>query len=137
MTWERLDAMGRGRNGPAGTRSILGRSTCTRGSGRMTPRSGLRPAPFSVVLDEPPVDELTDEYPIRLTTGRRLDSFNTGVQTGGYTSPLRRPEAIELSHEDAEALGLAEGEQALVSSRRGRSLRPCTSRAPSDRVSRS
>ena len=33
---------------------------------------------------------------IRLTTGRRLDSFNTGVQTGGYSLPLRRGEAIEL-----------------------------------------
>jgi formate dehydrogenase major subunit len=84
----------------------------------------LQPAPFSVVVDEPPVDELTDEYPIRLTTGRRLDSFNTGVQTAGYSSPLRRPEAIELSREDAEALDLAEGEQALVSSRRGEVVAP-------------
>ena len=47
------------------------------------------PAPFSVVEHDPPVDQLTDELPIRLTTGRRLDSFNTGVQTGLYTSPLR------------------------------------------------
>ena len=37
------------------------------------------------------------EFPLRLTTGRRLDSFNTGVQTGGYTSPLRRGEELELS----------------------------------------
>src|SRR5262249_48718479 len=39
-------------------------------------------APFTPVVQEPPVDELSDEFPIRLTTGRRLDSFNTGVQTG-------------------------------------------------------
>jgi len=76
-------------------------------------------APFSVVVDEPPVDELTDDYPIRLTTGRRLDSYNTGVQSGMYTSPLRRPESIELSPEDAEALGVVEGECVVVSSRRG------------------
>ena len=76
-------------------------------------------APFSVVVDDPPVDELTDEYPIRLTTGRRLDSYNTGVQSGMYTSPLRRPESIELSPEDAEALGVEEGECVVVSSRRG------------------
>ena len=44
-------------------------------------------APFSVTPFEPPVDELTEEFPLRLTTGRRLDSYNTGVQTGGYTSP--------------------------------------------------
>ena len=43
-----------------------------------------RLAPFSVVVDEPPVDELDDEFPLRLTTGRRLDSYNTGVQSGGF-----------------------------------------------------
>jgi formate dehydrogenase major subunit len=76
-------------------------------------------APFSVVIDDPPVDALTDEYPIRLTTGRRLDSYNTGVQSGGYTSPLRRGESIELSPEDAASLGVEEGECVVVSSRRG------------------
>ena len=43
------------------------------------------------------MDELTEEFPLRLTTGRRLDSYNTGVQTGGYTSPLRRGETIDMS----------------------------------------
>ncbi len=76
-------------------------------------------APFSVVIDDPPVDTLTEEYPIRLTTGRRLDSYNTGVQSGGYTSPLRRPESIEVSPEDAAALAVVEGERVRVSSRRG------------------
>ena len=70
-------------------------------------------------MDDPPVDLLSEEYPIRLTTGRRLDSFNTGVQTAGYTSPLRRPESVEVSAADAEALGVAEGERVRVSSRRG------------------
>jgi predicted molibdopterin-dependent oxidoreductase YjgC len=78
-----------------------------------------RKAPLSVVVDDPPVDLLTEEYPIRLTTGRRLDSFNTGVQTAGYTSPLRRQESIELSAADVEALGVVEGERVRVSSRRG------------------
>jgi predicted molibdopterin-dependent oxidoreductase YjgC len=76
-------------------------------------------APLSVVVDDPPVDLLSDEFPIRLTTGRRLDSFNTGVQTAAYTSPLRRPEAIELSRADADRLGVIEGERVSVSSRRG------------------
>src|SRR5207245_1628727 len=40
-----------------------------------------RLAPFHAVEHDPPVDRLTEEFPIRLTTGRRLDSFNTGVQT--------------------------------------------------------
>jgi predicted molibdopterin-dependent oxidoreductase YjgC len=41
-------------------------------------------AQFGVVKHEPPVDVLDEQYPIRLTTGRHLDSFNTGVQTESY-----------------------------------------------------
>ncbi|MFE7956082.1 molybdopterin oxidoreductase family protein [Streptomyces sp. NPDC057413] len=78
-----------------------------------------RPAPFGIVRHDPPVD-LTDEtYPIRLTTGRRLDSYNTGVQSGGYASPLRRGESVELSPEDAERYGVVVGERVRVTSRRG------------------
>ena len=80
---------------------------------------GGRRAPFNVVIHEPPVDELSDEFPIRLTTGRRLDSFNTGVQSGGYSSPLRRRESLDLSPEDCAALGVVEGERVQISSRRG------------------
>jgi predicted molibdopterin-dependent oxidoreductase YjgC len=75
--------------------------------------------PFVAVDHDPPVDKLTEDYPIRLTTGRRLDSYNTGVQTGGYTSPLRRGESLDISPEDAEAFGLAAGERVRVVSRRG------------------
>ena len=78
-----------------------------------------RPAPFSVVVDDPPVDLLDDEFPLRLTTGRRLDSYNTGVQSGGYRSPNRTGETIDLSPEDAERLEIVEGEVVVVSSRRG------------------
>ncbi|MBV9817861.1 MAG: molybdopterin-dependent oxidoreductase [Solirubrobacterales bacterium] len=77
------------------------------------------PAPFNAVEHDPPVDEVNDDFPLLLTTGRRLDSFNTGVQTGGYRSPLRRPEQLELSIDDAERLGVADGERVRVSSRRG------------------
>jgi formate dehydrogenase major subunit len=78
-----------------------------------------RPAPFSVVVDDPPVDLLDDEFPLRLTTGRRLDSYNTGVQSGGFQSPLRFGETIDVSPEDADRLGLREGETVRVVSRRG------------------
>jgi predicted molibdopterin-dependent oxidoreductase YjgC len=83
-----------------------------------TPVGGPR-APFSVVVHELPVDELTEEFPLRLTTGRRLDSYNTGVQSGGYSSPLRRRETIDLSIEDCERLDLVEGERVKIFSRRG------------------
>jgi predicted molibdopterin-dependent oxidoreductase YjgC len=75
--------------------------------------------PFVAVDHDPPVDKLTDDYPIRLTTGRRLDSYNTGVQTGGYTSPLRRGESLDISPEDAASYGLEQGERVRVVSRRG------------------
>ena len=76
-------------------------------------------APFAPVEHELPVDALNDQFPIRLTTGRRLDSYNTGVQTGGYASPLRFGETLDLSPEDGHSHGLEEFERVLVSSRRG------------------
>jgi predicted molibdopterin-dependent oxidoreductase YjgC len=76
-------------------------------------------APFHAVENDPPVDRLSEEFPIRLTTGRRLDSYNTGVQSGEYTSPLRKREAILISVEDARRLGLSDGERVRASSRRG------------------
>ena len=75
--------------------------------------------PFVPVDHDPPVDRLDDDFPIRLTTGRRLDSYNTGVQTGAFTSPLRRGESLDISPEDLERLGLADGERVRVVSRRG------------------
>src|SRR5215813_13036354 len=76
-------------------------------------------APFSVVEFEPPVDQLDAEYPIRLTTGRYLDSFNTGAQSERYPSPLRRAATLDLSPQDGARYRVSEGEQVRVSSRRG------------------
>jgi formate dehydrogenase major subunit len=76
-------------------------------------------APFSPVEFEPPVDELNDEYPIRLTTGRRLESFNTGVQTGQYQSPLHVGEFLHISPEDGARYGVGDGEMVCARSRRG------------------
>jgi formate dehydrogenase major subunit len=78
-----------------------------------------RLAPFSVVIDDPPVEATTPEFPLRLTTGRRLDSYNTGVQTRGFDSPLRFGETIDVSPEDAEKLSIREAEIVRVSSLRG------------------
>ena len=76
-------------------------------------------APFSVVEHDPPVERPDAEYPFLLTTGRRLDSYNTGVQTGGYSSPLRRGETVDISPEDAERMGVMNGDALRVTSRRG------------------
>ena len=75
--------------------------------------------PFVAVDHDPPVDKLAPDYPIRLTTGRRLESYNTGVQTAGYTNPMRRGESLDMSPEDVAAYGLVEGEVVRVVSRRG------------------
>jgi len=83
-----------------------------------------RPAPFSVVEHDPPVERPDAEYPFTLTTGRRLDSYNTGVQTGGYTSPLRRGESLDISPEDADRLGILNGDAVRVTSRRGSVVAP-------------
>ena len=62
----------------------------------------------------------TTDFPLRLTTGRRLESFNTGVQTGGFSSPLHVDgEALRVSPEDGARYGLVDGGRAVVSSRRG------------------
>ena len=74
---------------------------------------------FQPVEHAPPVEGLSDEFPLRLTTGRRLDDYNTGVQTSGFASPLRRGETLDISPEDASRLGISNGEIVRVSSRRG------------------
>jgi formate dehydrogenase major subunit len=78
-------------------------------------------APFNAVEHDPPVDTLDDDFPLRLTTGRRLESFNTGVQSGGFDSPLhqRDPISIRLAPEDGTLYGIADGGRARIVSRRG------------------
>jgi predicted molibdopterin-dependent oxidoreductase YjgC len=77
-----------------------------------------------VVEFEAPVDQLDEQYPIRLTTGRRLDDYNTGVQTRKYASPLRRTEALEVSPEDGLQYDLHEGDDVRITSRRGSLVAP-------------
>ena len=90
-------------------------------------------APFCPVDHDPPIEALDEEFPIRLTTGRRLDSYNTGVQSGPLRFPRRKGETLDLSPEDLRALDLAEGDVVRIVTRRGqveapvrmdRSLRP-------------
>jgi formate dehydrogenase major subunit len=71
------------------------------------------------VQHDPPVERPDAEYPLVLTTGRRLESYNTGVQTAGYDSPLHYGETLDISPEDAERLAIRDGELVQVTSRRG------------------
>ena len=117
-------------SGRAGTTSTPASSSSTVGCGT---RSVVEPAPFMAVEHSPPVDVLDDEFPLRLTTGRRLESFNTGVQTGRFSSPLHVDgEALRVSPEDGARYGLVDGGRArrrargaARSRRRWRSTRRC------------
>ena len=55
---------------------------------------------------------------------RRLDSYNTGVQTAHFSSPLRSQETLDLAPEDGRQYNLREGERVRVSSRRGSVIAP-------------
>jgi len=81
-------------------------------------------APFHAVEHDPPVEQPDEEYPFILTTGRRLESYNTGVQTGGYDSPLHRGESVDIAPEDAERLFIRDGDMLVVRSRRGEVTAP-------------
>ena len=87
------------------------------------PLKGSR-APFHAIAHQEPADALTDEFPLRLTTGRRLAEANTGVQTGAYASPTRRGETLDLSPEDAASYGLEAKELVRIVSRRGAVVAP-------------
>ncbi|HEX9015791.1 MAG TPA: molybdopterin dinucleotide binding domain-containing protein [Chloroflexota bacterium] len=66
--------------------------------------------------------ELPDaEYPLLLTTGRRLQHYHTGTLTRRVKglSALVDREYIQIHPADASRLGVASGDQVAVASRRG------------------
>lgn len=115
MRYDRLDALG-GIQWPCPDEDHPGTPFL---HGRLWTDDVGRPAPFHAVEHAPPRDELTGDYPIRLTTGRRLDSYNTGVQTGRYASPRRIGASIDVAVADADRLDIEDGDRVRVTSRRG------------------
>lgn len=75
-----------------------------------------RRAPFGLVRQVPPVDLTDERFPIRLTTGRRLDSHHPVGQQGRFP---RRGDFVELCPEDAERYGVVVGERVRITSRHG------------------
>jgi predicted molibdopterin-dependent oxidoreductase YjgC len=121
MAYPRLEALG-GIQWPCPDESHPG-SPFLHGRLWEDPRGGP-PAPFIAAEHEPPVDVLDEHFPLRLTTGRRLQAYNTGVQSGAYAWPHPQRETIDLSPVDAARAGVADGEQVRVVSRRGAVLAP-------------
>jgi predicted molibdopterin-dependent oxidoreductase YjgC len=68
-----------------------------------------------------PAEQVNDEYPIYLTTGRLLYQYHTGamtMKTAGLNE--RAPENfVEISQDDAIRFGLEDGSIAKIASRRG------------------
>jgi formate dehydrogenase major subunit len=76
---------------------------------------------FNPVDWTPPAEVADDEYPLVLSTGRRLYHYHTRTQTGRCAglNDLLGEETADISFEDAQALGIADKEMIRVSSRRG------------------
>jgi formate dehydrogenase alpha subunit len=69
----------------------------------------------------PPAEQVDEEYPLYLTTGRVLYQYHTGSMTR-KTEGLndRAPESfVEISPADAEKYGLEDGDKIRIASRRG------------------
>jgi len=75
---------------------------------------------FHVVEQVPPAELPDDDYPLVLSTGRRLAQYHTGTMTRrSLLEEHYGREHLEISCEDAQALDIADGDMVRVSSRRG------------------
>ncbi len=77
---------------------------------------------FNPVDWTPPVEEPDADYPLVLSTGRRLTHYHTRTQTGRCEglNDILGEETADISPEDARALGISDGEMIQVASRRGK-----------------
>ncbi|CAA7600724.1 formate dehydrogenase [Acididesulfobacillus acetoxydans] len=65
-------------------------------------------------------DELPDdEYPLLLGTGRKLSHYNVMTRNSAALESYSPEELAEMSPQDAERLGIKDGERVKVASRRG------------------
>ncbi|MFP3969361.1 molybdopterin-dependent oxidoreductase [Actinomadura fulvescens] len=116
ITYERIEAEGGvfwpcpGEDHPGTPRPFLDRFATPDGRARFTP-----------VEHHGPAEDVDEEYPVYLTTGRVLAQYQSGAQTR-RVRPLveAAPEAfVELHPDLAERLGIDEGAGVRVASRRG------------------
>ena len=90
--------------------AILHTQQFTRGKGQFIP-----------LAYKPPMELPGDEYPLVLTTGRSLFHWHTGTMSrkvAGLNAFMGEGLA-EINPEDAQALGITDGEMVKISSRRG------------------
>jgi formate dehydrogenase major subunit len=114
ITWERCETVGIQWPAPTldhpGTPYLHAGGQFTRGRGRFVPVEWV-----------PPFELPDDEYPLVLSTGRRLWHYHSGTQThrsAGFDEVFGE-ELIEISPDDAARLGIADRDMVRVTSRRG------------------
>lgn len=76
---------------------------------------------FQIIRYRDPEEFVSPEFPVWLTTGRRLPAYHTRTQTGraGGLDYLLAEETLEVHPSDVQAWGLQDGGWARVTSRRG------------------
>ena len=91
--------------------SYLHRDRFTAGMGTLVP-----------VEWTPPAEVPDDEYPLVLSTGRRLYQYHTRTQTGRCAgiNDLLPEETADISPIDAKQLGISHGEKVRLTTRRGK-----------------
>ena len=111
MTYDRVDACGLQWPCPTvdhpGT-AFLHEDTFPRGKGH-----------FVGVEYEAPAELTNADYPMLLTTGRMLYQYNISTRQSPVLDWLAPEELTEINSADAAALGISDGEQMRVTSRRG------------------
>ena len=89
---------------------------------------------FKTIRYRDPAETISDEFPIWLTTGRRLPSYHTRTQTGRSAGIefLANEETLEVHPDDMAELGLSDGSWAEMRSARGsvRIKATATTRSP-------
>jgi assimilatory nitrate reductase catalytic subunit len=116
VTWERVDAED-GVFWPCPTRDGPGTPRLF-ATGFATPDGRAR---FVAVEHRPAAEELSERFPLYLTTGRVLAHYQSGAQTRRI-APLEAaaPHAfVELHPDLAERIGVADGDEVRVTSSRG------------------
>ncbi|MDF1814536.1 MAG: molybdopterin dinucleotide binding domain-containing protein [Verrucomicrobiales bacterium] len=76
---------------------------------------------FKVINYRDPAEVISEDFPLWLTTGRRLQAYHTRTQTGRSAGIeyLLAEESLEVHPDDAAELGLVHGGMAKMSSARG------------------
>src|SRR4029079_19813821 len=79
-----------------------------------------RNAQFGALPFRVPGDQVDEDFPLMLVTGRRLEHYNAGTMTRRTANVELVPaELLEIHPEDAHRLGVLDGARVQLSSRRG------------------